>query len=259
MFSKLWLINILFAAFAVFSGIRAYDIWYKKEMPKTEILADSPKAENRSEKRMMSRTMLPESEYSIVAEKNLFSPDRKEILPEASEPEPEIKADDPFAKKITLYGVIMMDAYKAALVENPDRKPDERRDKWVKEGDTLGEFQIAEIRKESILLTDKDKKYEVLLYDKEKSGNKEKTASKTPAASQPTVVVSESTAVKPSESGTSGGKAQSKAPSESEFEMVDTPFGQMKRLIKPQPSPSENQAGSESEMNTPFGKMKQKK
>ncbi|OQX25212.1 MAG: hypothetical protein BWK80_16785 [Desulfobacteraceae bacterium IS3] len=258
MFSKLWIINILFAAFAVFSGIKAYDIWYKKEMPKAEMPADAPKAENRSEKRMMSKTLPPESEYSIVAEKNLFSPERKEIIPEASEPEPEIKTDDPFAKRIVLYGVIMMDAYKAALVENPDRKPDERKDKWVKEGDILGEFQVAEIRKESILLADKDKKYEVLLYDKQKSGNKEKTAAKAPAANQPTVVVSESTAVKASGSGTSGGKAQDKSPSEPQFEMVDTPFGQMKRLIKPQPSPSENQAGAESEIDTPFGKMKQK-
>jgi len=256
MFSKLWLFNILFAAFAVFSGIKAYDIWYKKEMPKAEIPADSPKSEIRSEKRMMSKNMPPESEYSIVAEKNLFSPDREEILPEAAEPEPEIKAADPFGRKITLYGVIMMDAYKAALVENPDRKPDERKDKWVKEGDMLGEFQIAEIRKESILLADKDKKYEVLLYDKEKSARKGKTTAAAPAASQPTVVVSES---KASGSGTSGGKAQSKTPSEPEFEMVDTPFGQMKRIIKPQSRPSENQAGSESEIDTPFGKMKQKK
>jgi hypothetical protein len=257
MLSKLWIINILFAAFAVFSGIRAYDIWYKKEMPKADIQADSPKSEARSEKRMMSKNMPPESEYSIVAEKNLFSPERKEIIPEIPEPEPEIKAADAFGRKITLYGVIMLDAYKAALVENPDRKPDERKDKWVKEGDMLGEFQIAEIRKESILLADKDKKYEVLLYDKQKSGNREKTAAKTQTASQPTVVVSESTAVKSSESGASGGKAQSKAPAEPEFEMVDTPFGQMKRIIKPPSSPAENQAGGE--IDTPFGKMKQKK
>lgn len=261
MFSKIWLLNIVFAAFAVFFGIRAHDVWFKAEKAVPEM--ESPQnSDARSERRPPDRRIPSESVYNVVAERNLFSPDRAEPEPEVSaEPEPEVKELNLYGKKVSLYGVIMAGDYQSALISNPLRKTaDDSKDIWVKAGDKIGELEVTEIRKQSILLAEADKKYEIRLYDKDKPRPQ---AEKIEKAEAPTVVVSESKKPEPAQKA-SENKAEN---SDAEYELVDTPFGKMKRRIRKdsKTESSENKVENESgepeyEMvDTPFGKIKRRK
>jgi hypothetical protein len=71
---------------------------------------------------------------------------------------------------------------KKALITNPDRKSGDPQDIWVKKGDTLLEInrrdrvaalKVDEILNDRILVRDESSKYEILLYDKEKSKKRE--------------------------------------------------------------------------------------
>ncbi|MDM8522737.1 hypothetical protein QUF80_05130 [Desulfococcaceae bacterium HSG8] len=250
MFSKTWLMSIVLAAFAVFFGVKTYDIWSLSERPDMKMPAPARKSEA-PVKKSVNRRMPSETAYNVVADRNLFSPDRAEFIPEEPESEPEVKPLRVSGKKITLYGVILTDHYQSALIDNPLRGPDERKNKWVKTGDTIGELEVAEIRKGSILLTEGDDTYEIPLYDK----TKPKRQGKIKKASKPTVIVSESAkeqkegqkgaGPKVREINTPFGKmtrktkkaaeqivSEEKAPEEAEFEVVDTPFGKVTRRKK---------------------------
>jgi len=227
---KIWLLNIILAGFAVFAGIKAYELWMPGEEQKTEAGSEVKQKTKtfRPKKRFVKRRIPPESDYAVVREKNLFSPDRKEFVPEeVEEPEPEVKKVSLSGKKITLYGVIMAGNQKSALINNFERKtPGERDSRWVKIGDTVEGMKISNIRKDSILLIKGDEKYEVLLYDKTKN----RTVGKAKKSEiSPTVVVSESKKEKQEPKA-----EKKKEPEKPEYHMINTPFGKMKiRKKKP--------------------------
>ncbi len=230
MFSKLWLMNLILAAFAIFFGIKTHDVWVKKDKAVSETQTIQKTENRQNERRFLKKDIPAESAYKAIAEKNLFSPDRAEYIP-PEEPEPEKEEVKPLllsGQKITLYGVIIMDGYKSALISNPIREPGERENKWVKEGDMLGELKINAIQKESILLTEKDKKYEILLHDAQKPALKNESVKQ--EATAPTVVISESEKKQPAAPAVS--KDQPAALSEDEYETVTTPFGTFKRKKK---------------------------
>ncbi|MDM8550689.1 hypothetical protein QUF72_11450 [Desulfobacterales bacterium HSG2] len=237
MLSKIWFINILLAGLAVFFGIKAHDVWINEEKANPEMRVAPGKSGtsfNRPVKRVFYKRMPPESVYDVVAGKNLFSPDRAEFIPEEPEPEsePEVEQISLSGKKITLYGVIIMDDYKSALISNPfPAEPGERKNKWVKEGETVGDFEVAEIQKGRILLAEKGKKYEIPLYGDKPGGNKRikragKPANQGGKAGKPTVVVSES------KKSQAASEISKKKPAGSEYEMINTPFGKMRRKKK---------------------------
>ncbi|MCP4351778.1 MAG: hypothetical protein GY795_40465 [Desulfobacterales bacterium] len=225
MFSKIWIFNILLVACAVFFGIKAHDTWTGNDNtpPKKQ---EVKKAKPGPVKRIAKQRTAPESAYKVVADRNLFSPDRIEFIPEEpeteEEPEPEVKQLRVSGRTITLYGVIITDDYTSALINNPVRGEDEGRFKWIKEGDSIGDISVTSIRKESILLAENDKKYEILLYDKKKIG-KSNIAKK---EVKPTIIISgsEKKQRKPAAS-----KAVSSKKQEDEYEIVNTPFGKVRR------------------------------
>lgn len=222
MFSKIWMFNIILVACAIFFGIRAHDVWTGKE--KTVPKKQAERAVSRPEKRSAGRRTAPESAYRVIADRNLFSPDRKEFIPEEpekeKEPEPEVRQLRVSGKTVTLYGVIMTDNYKSALISNPVRGDDERKHRWIKKGDKIGDIAVADIQKESILLTEGDKKYEILLYDRKKSGTKNTVEKNI----RPTVVISESEKKQPAVS-----KSKKQESSDDEYEIINTPFGKIRR------------------------------
>lgn len=223
MFSRIWFINFLLAVFAVFFGLKTYGIWSAGEKTASPLQpVEGPSAQ--SEKRIVKRKMPLESTYSVVVDSNLFSPDRAEFIPEVSEPETEIKELKIPGKKIFLYGVIVMDDYKTALINNPFRKTDERPNKWVKVGDTFGDFQVTGIDKDRIILVEGSEKYEVLLYSKDKP---KRQAAVTKKQAKPTVV-----SAGPKKSPPLPRALKGKESPEAEYETIKTPFGNIKRRKK---------------------------
>ncbi len=172
--SRIWMFNLILAAVAVFFGISAYSIWNDDggDRRPAPVVSKGAAPGPDPEKKFVRRLMPQEASYDVVAADNLFSPEREEPQPEAVEPE---AAEAPketevriSGEAIHLYGVVMLDDYKKALINNPDRSSRGRGQMWVAVGDRLSNLTVQEIRKESIRLVEGKKTYDVLLYDKDK-------------------------------------------------------------------------------------------
>lgn len=231
-FSKIWLINISLAAFVVFFGMMSFDVWSKGDEKIPETQTGKSSAEPLPAKGIMERTMPPESTYGIVVEKNLFSSNRSESIPEKQKPGP-LKISE---KMVFLYGVVLAGDRKKALISNPETGPvagkPPARDKWVKVGDTIGSFSVSEIRKDRIILTDGAGTHEILLYEKNKPARQAAVVEKSAA---PAVISTGSAptaaAAKPGTEPPKSGIAEGKSEAPAEYRIINTPFGPTKRRI----------------------------
>jgi hypothetical protein len=234
-FSKIWLINISLAALVVFLGIMSFDVWSKGEETIPEVQTGKSSEKPLPGQVIIERAMPSDSAYGIVAEKNLFSSNRLEFIPEKQKPGPPKISE----KLIFLYGVVVMGNRKQALISNPEsgsvagKSP--AKDKWVKVGDTLGNFSVADIQKDRIILADGPNTYEILLYDKNKPARQTTVAEKSEA---PTVVSTGSVAAatrsdtKPSTEPLASRIAEGKSAPAVEYRIVNTPFGPAKQRIE---------------------------
>lgn len=223
MFSRMWVINFFLAVFAVLLGLKAYGVWSEERKSSSEV-RPVEKPSSRSEKRIVKRRMPPESAYGVVVERTLFSPER--VPPDLQEEEPEseeIKVLKISGKKLFLYGVIIMDEYKAALITNPEVKRGEKKQKWVMVGDTVGDFRVAGIKKDMIILAEEAKEHEILLYDKDKP----RSGSPVKKKAKPTVVKAAQKKSTPQPK-----VSIKKELSKREYKSVDTPFGKIRRKIE---------------------------
>jgi hypothetical protein len=254
MFSKLWFINILLVVGVIFFVVKTFDVWFTQQKQIPEPISFT-RQEIQPEKQFAKRNLLPESGYRIIAEKNLFSADRTEYLPpipdselETLEHDTEIKPFDGFGKNVTLYGVMMWNDTKKALITNPDRKSGEPQDIWVQKGDTLLEInrrdsvaalKVDEVLNDRILVRDGSSKYEILLYDKEKSNRREMvTMDEGPEVIAPFDQPRAASRTRPVRPQRRGEVPQNIAPEstneeaqEPQFEIINTPFGEIKRRI----------------------------
>lgn len=231
MISRIWLINIVLAGCAVFIGISAYEAWRRGPEPMnvtaTGVVEGAPVAVRNP---LGTEPMPSEAAYRNVVEKNLFSPDREEFVPEvAPEPEtpqPAVREARISGQKIVLYGVIIKDMFKKALINNPVQKADDRPYLWVSEGEALENLRVASISGESVVFDDGGERYEVMLHDKKQRQGGAPTASS--GGDAPQVVTTEAKKVE------AAAKPTQPKPTEAEdegveYEIVSTPFGEIKR------------------------------
>ena len=264
MFSKFWLVNILLAAGVVFFAVKTHEVWKHRDMP-AETAASPANKDKEGEKRFAKRNLPSESSYKTVVDRNLFADDRSEYLPPEPEPEsepepavvekepepepePEIKPFEGFGKKVTLYGVVLFNDYKKALISNPERGRDAPKDIWVAKGDVVMEMKkreqttvvrVEDIFEDRILVEDGTSRYEVMLYDKD-NPKKRPVIKKT---SEPKVVSPKKGPKKAADKKAARPKRK-KAPQraakavegknggDSKYEVINTPFGEIKRRKK---------------------------
>ena len=214
----------------IFFGIKSLEVWSGGDETIPEIQTGKNSKNPLPGKMITKRTMPPESAYGIVVDKNLFFPDRAEFIPDESEPETKAPQAKVSGKKILLYGVVLMDDYKKALISNPRPEAGERRAKWVKTGDRIGDFSVTRIKKDSIILAEGTKKYEIFLYDKDKPKRRTTAAGK----SRPTVVTTKpaAAAAKLKRRPPMPRISKEKNSSEGEYKIINTPFGKIKRKVK---------------------------
>ncbi|MCP4681065.1 MAG: hypothetical protein GY864_01865 [Desulfobacterales bacterium] len=169
MFSRITLINIVLAGLFIFFGIKSIAIWSGGantvlETPLSEKPGDKPR------KKVAKSKTPPESGYELIVEKNLFSTDRAEPKPreEKKAPPQDNRKVKAYADKLLLYGVIVMDDYKKALVHNPKPAKGEKKSRWVTEGDRIGHLTVISIERDSVRFKGGDKEYLTLLYDKDR-------------------------------------------------------------------------------------------
>ena len=135
--------------------------------------------------------------YILIAEKNIFSPERKEfpimksLTAEAAEAAKAAKKP-PVRPKIILYGVTVVGEYQAASLANPGRplQKGERETYTVKLGERIGEYKLAKVSSDRISLEAEGDSFEVLLYDsttpKKRMGVRTEIKSTTIISTQPT-------------------------------------------------------------------------
>jgi hypothetical protein len=239
-FSRIWVINILLAAFVVFFGMLSFDVWSKGDETMPEMQTGKNPEKPLPGKGIIERKMPPDSTFSIVVEKNLFSPDRSEIVPEKqTQKSGPLKISE---KTVFLYGVVIMGDRKKALISNPEtgseaNKKSAAKEKWVALGDTLGNFNVADIQKDRIILADGANRHEILLYDKNKPARKMNVPEKAVASSAAskeagtgsTAPAAAAAATKPVTEPPSSRVADGKGAPAAEYKIVNTPFGPVKR------------------------------
>jgi hypothetical protein len=269
---KIWILNLMLIGAITFSAIKIHDVWVQKNetvVSKTVNQKVNPEADARSV--TFKRKTPPEATYKNVVDKNLFSPDRKEYLPEEppleeEEPaaekaaEPEIKPFEGFGRKVTLYGVLIAGEKKMALISNPERKQGASKDIWVRTGDSILEvkqrnevlsIKVEEILVDRLIVNDGTKnKYEVLLYDKDNPKRREQIKKAATAEVVGTQKRSEAaqreakTAEAQKRQPTKRKPAKRSAPAKeseaskksskpkSQYKVVNTPFGEIKRKVQ---------------------------
>jgi len=111
-----------------------------------------------------SREAAPLESFRVIAEKNVFHPERQDFPSQAGAAAPIKPATRP---PITLYGVVMVGSYESATIINPGRPlhKGEREAKTLKVGDRVGEYKLAKILPDRIVMQGGEDSFEVLLYD----------------------------------------------------------------------------------------------
>jgi hypothetical protein len=96
-----------------------------------------------------------------IAEKNIFSPERKDFLVPGGMSKPIVRP------QVVLYGVTIAGDYQAASVSNPGRplQKGERETFTIRVGEKIGDYKVANISSDRITLEVDGDRFEVLLYD----------------------------------------------------------------------------------------------
>jgi hypothetical protein len=166
-------------------GFKNYETWsqsagavIKREVPKKpEARTDSPAAA------AAPAETTPREAYKPISEKNIFHPERQEFPVTGAE-----QAKSSARPQITLYGVIVAGEYQSATIVNPNKPTvkGEREARTVKVGDRIGDYKVAKIQEDRIVMESSGDSFEVLLYDP--NAPKRRVEVKTPT--QPVAVTS---------------------------------------------------------------------
>lgn len=223
---RIFFINFILVILVIIEIFSIIHLWSSDGSLSEFVNTDSIKPLKFKGSRILHRGKLPISVYDNIVKKNLFASDRKEYIKElvVSKPEPEVKPEAkpdvkiPDTNNITLYGVIIMDDYKKALVTDIDRTSD-RNSIWVKKGDTLGSFTVKDIKKDKLIVANSGKDFFILLYDKKNPKQRDYVRQvNTPAEK---VIKTAPAPAKPVASSPSSDK-------DNDYKIISTPFGQFK-------------------------------
>ena len=191
-----------FLAFCVcfFTSLKNYELWTHPLDSGPEIVAEKKAEEKPKALQAMEPQKDPNSarSYILIAEKNIFSPERKDFP--IAVPVEQSKTN--VRPQVVLCGVTIAEDYQAASVTNPGRtlRKGERETLTLKMGEKIGEYKLAKVSPDRILLENNGDSFEVLLYDpKAPKKRMEVRAESKPAAitsSQPTPAPSQGEAPK---------------------------------------------------------------
>jgi hypothetical protein len=183
----------------------------------------------------------PADAFNVIAEKNIFNPDRKEFSSTSAGMLAEMAAKPVTRPQITLYGVVMAGEYECATIMNPGRTlhKGERETKTIRVGESVGDYKLAKILPDRIVMQGGEDSFEVFLYDPRSP--KRRLEVRTPTA--PATVTSTSP------SATSPGTAQPAPPAVAAptppAPGVTPPPAAVPRSVRPLPVPRSTGTASE--------------
>ncbi|MBW2370332.1 MAG: hypothetical protein JRH15_20875 [Deltaproteobacteria bacterium] len=176
----------------------------------------------------ITKKRTPPSAYQVIAQKSLFSPDRSEYLPNRRSEDPAKPTPTRLKGKVTLFGIIIEEGKRSALIKAPVNSEDEKPIRWVREGDAVVNYILSAIEADKIILTDGKQNYQVELYGADKLKDQPAYASKkTEKDAKPTVITSKKTPSK-----TTSTTSKSTITPDGKYKIVETPFGKSRIRIK---------------------------
>jgi len=149
----------------VFLAFGNYEIWAQAVEP-----LQKPQKEERKPPDKKAATLpttgpvkdtVPAQSPISIAEKNIFSPARKDFFIPGGASKPIVRP------QVILYGVTIAGDYQAASVSNPGRplQKGERETFTIKLGEKIGDYKVTNISSDRITLEVDADRFEVLLYD----------------------------------------------------------------------------------------------
>ena len=175
------LLNLILVAIAAFLAIYAlYPMMHLKVTFKSPAVEQAPALQ---EEKPAAGQSPPPSEYVVVAEQNLFHPERK--IPVEKTAEAQARPD------VILYGTLIADDLRVAYIEDrksPQSSPGRgARQTAVKQGQTVSGFLLRSVETDRIVLARGDEQIIVYLTDarKTRTGVASAQAPGLPGAPQP--------------------------------------------------------------------------
>lgn len=243
--NKIWLVNAALAVISVFIGLKTFDLWFGDPFEAENVKKKT--AQKAQEKRVALKTRIkPEASYDSVVRDNLFSHHRKEVSePEEKKSEPVVESEpvpEPVIeiipeveelkvenKEVAIYGVMIMDEFTGALVNNFAEENPVKKQKWVKKGEEIGDLKLEDVKKDRAIFSKisegKKEKYAVLLFTKKKQDEELVTKKKETSKAKPKVF----TTAQEKKSNTKAANSGSDVATDDEYETIQTPFGSFKR------------------------------
>ncbi len=190
MVSKIAMINLLLALLSGFFLFKTIQVWQTDPILSSNQGEVAPSDEHRQTKNtntgqafLVKKGTAPKSAFGDIADKNLFSLDRTQYQPvEIKEETLSTETPKVDGRKITLFGVILLDGYRSALVSNPEVKSGEASTRWVKLGDRIARMNVEQISKDSIVSLWRREKISRLTFICRKISNAVVSAAVSPAA-----------------------------------------------------------------------------
>jgi type II secretory pathway component PulC len=156
---------MLLAIAVVFFGYQTSEVWFASDKQEANEPARSSQG-SRAHRRVAYRRNPPYKTYEVIAQKNLFSSDRREELPETSPAPSVVQPSKPLDSRFALFGIVIEGNEKKALVSNLNKKtPMEKEYIWVKVGDKIGNLNISEIGPQQVTVTEGGSSHTVRLSD----------------------------------------------------------------------------------------------
>jgi hypothetical protein len=157
--------NMVLAGAVVFFGYQTLEVWIARE--ESGVTQPVPKPPGRrTQRRIAYRRNPPYRTYNVIAQRNLFSSDRRERLPETPATPSPVMPSRPLDPRFALFGIVVDGDEKKALVSNLDMKTaTEKKYIWVKVGDKIGSLNIFEIGPEEVTITEQGSTHVIRLSD----------------------------------------------------------------------------------------------
>jgi hypothetical protein len=165
---KYGLLSFLVLGLVLLLIFKNYEIWTQPvEWEPEKNIGERPqnKPENKAEipsGKGIQKNPTSVNSYISIAEKNVFSPERKDFLIPMGNGKGQL-----MRPQVILYGVAIAEDYQAASLVNPGRplQKGERETFTLKKGERIGEYKLVKVSPDRVTLEAKGDTFEVLLYD----------------------------------------------------------------------------------------------
>ncbi len=161
---KYGFLSVLTFCVCLFAFFKNYEVWTRPLEQTPEKSVEKKTEQKPKAPPPMEVQKDPDSirSYIFIAEKNIFSPDRKDF------PIVTVNKSNPATRpQVILYGVTIAGDYQAASITSPGRaiRKGERETVTLKQGEQIGGYKLAKIQPDRITMESNGDSFEVLLYD----------------------------------------------------------------------------------------------